>query len=380
MTNQPISKKFSKVEDLLEASQRYDQRKTDYLVPASNFNFDAHDSTGQIGHNASIVMNGVGMFGQERWELNERALGQLGGSYGRLGASLRKDCEMRPEQGRVTIPIKYLRACPPALQAANLNAWLPTGGEGASLLVRGYDGSARGVLSSGYSILDNTTLLQWTKEVLEKGGGGEYKLIRPYITEDTLALRIIFAEEEGGNYGFGVYIRNGEVGNSSMQVAPFVQQNSCSNSTTWTAGGWWQRHRWSEPESAIRLAFERAMFKGLKSSPAILNKLYEAERQDLPNFFDEVKLFCKTHQLSEKVKDAVLVGSERQQTVAGVSRGLSYASHAVKQSEEVSHRLSSLAGDVLFKGLRHAESEPTASWQAVPLREEEEQNEVRYVV
>ena len=181
--------------------------------------------------------------------------------------------------------------------------------------------------------------------VAEVVGDTPHELIRPWVDADTLHLKICVADDQGGNYGIGAYVGNGETGNRAIRVAPFIQRHACTNSIIWVEGGWEQRHYRVTP-AFIFGAIKEKLGQAIGMATELLEHLVRAEMDKIDDFGVMVERLCKEKGLNQGTRDLVLMGSERAQTRLGLVNGLSYAAHQVGDPE-LAIDLESMAGAIL---------------------------------
>lgn len=286
---------------LVEKSEAMDLTKSDYLATATAVSYEGDQC-------AMIVPDEGGIFGPGSavsLGLKERSLSQLCDKLG-------------PPQAA------YMTKCPPQLRANNLNYWQQQVKHGTKWLIRGNGGWARAVLSEGYSPISNTKILQIVAELMQHV---EHKLVSPYLDPDTLHLKITVADSKGGNYAIGAYVGNGEVGNKSVRVTPFIQRHSCSNSIIYTDGAFVQRH-YRVTEAFVFGAVKEKLGQAFELSVGLIEKMVRAETELLPDLAQVVDSLCGVRKYNDEVKTRILAGSEGLFSRAGLIHGLSYAAHA----------------------------------------------------
>lgn len=250
-------------------------------------------------HPQDIRMNNQGMMVSRGKELNHHvtdwALGQLAG---RLNAGL---------------PIRYLRKCPPELQALNVNHWIEKFDyeKDNPWLVRTRTGSnngmVRGFLSERYSPFDDHEII----EILNKFFGEAKSDIEVnwWHRDDTgFHLRILFndlttsvgtlADGKPDIHKVGLHIENSEVGKKSIRITPLVWRLVCSNGMMgWAVDGdvFKQRHLYLKPHEMYGRVAE-AIGTALRVGDGAIEQLIQAKETFIADPLEVIK------QLSEKNK------------------------------------------------------------------------------
>ena len=120
----------------------------------------------------------------------------------------------------------------PFLLANNVNHWLEKRQEETSL-IRTLRGQMRAFLSNRYRIVDNHDILEMViPELAEMGSGIE--IVSCQVTDEKMYLKVINKHVEaaiavGDPVQAGFILSNGEIGNSSISVEPFIYRLVCTN-------------------------------------------------------------------------------------------------------------------------------------------------------
>ena len=120
----------------------------------------------------------------------------------------------------------------PNLLADNVNHWLEQRQEETGL-IRTLRGQMRAFLSSRYRIVDNHEILEMViPELVEMGSGIE--IVSCQVTDEKMYLKVINKDVEaaiavGDPVQAGFILSNGEIGNSSISVEPFIYRLVCTN-------------------------------------------------------------------------------------------------------------------------------------------------------
>lgn len=295
--------------DLLETSLGHDKHKRDYVSNTHDIRFELN----------SINLPGALFSPPASLGMNDHALQQ---ACTKLGPP----------------PYRYMKECPPILKAANLNHWREELRK--AWMVRAYGDTARAVLSPDYSPISNSFVIQQVMETVT----GPYKLMRPYVDPDTLHLKIIVADDTGGNHGIGAYIGNGETGNRQIRVTPLIQRHSCENSIIAVDGGWSQRH-WKVSPEYVAGSIKEKIGHALGVAADLLGELVKAQMDQIPSFTKVVDQLAKDKGILP-YKDLILMGSETEQNRMGLVHGLSFA--AKHADPELAVDLESMAGALLM--------------------------------
>ncbi|AFY97101.1 DUF932 domain-containing protein [Chamaesiphon minutus] len=120
----------------------------------------------------------------------------------------------------------------PDLLAENVNHWLDERQDETSL-IRTLRGQMRAFLSSRYRIVDNHEILAMVLPELSEMGSG-IKIASCQVTDERMYLKVINTDIEaaiavGDPVQAGFILSNGEIGNSSISVEPFIMRLACTN-------------------------------------------------------------------------------------------------------------------------------------------------------
>lgn len=120
----------------------------------------------------------------------------------------------------------------PDLLAENVNHWLGERQDETGL-IRTLRGQMRAFLSSRYRIVDNHDILAMVLPELSEMGSG-IKIASCQVTDERMYLKVINTDIEaaiavGDPVQAGFILSNGEIGNSSISVEPFIYRLVCTN-------------------------------------------------------------------------------------------------------------------------------------------------------
>jgi Domain of unknown function (DUF932) len=120
----------------------------------------------------------------------------------------------------------------PNLLADNVNHWLDKRQEETSL-IRILRGQMRAFLSSRYRIVDHHELLAMVIPELSQMGSG-MKIASCQVTDEKMYLKVINTDIEAAisvndPVQAGFILSNGEIGNSSISIEPFIYRLVCTN-------------------------------------------------------------------------------------------------------------------------------------------------------
>jgi hypothetical protein len=135
---------------------------------------------------------------------------------------------------RLSIPKPYydrMRAQSPALLSTNLNHWLGQK-QGETALIRTLRGQIRAFLSNRYRIVDNADILAIAIPELADNSG--LKIVSCNVTAQKMYLKVVNTNIEaaisvGDVVQAGFILTNGELGNGSISVEPYLLRLVCQN-------------------------------------------------------------------------------------------------------------------------------------------------------
>jgi Domain of unknown function (DUF932) len=123
----------------------------------------------------------------------------------------------------------------PDLLAGNVNHWLGKRQDETGL-IRTLRGQMRAFLSNRYRIVDNHEILAMVLPELSEMGSG-IKITSCQVTEERMYLKVINTNIEAAvavddPVQAGFILTNGEIGNASISVEPFIYRLVCTNGMT----------------------------------------------------------------------------------------------------------------------------------------------------
>jgi hypothetical protein len=214
---------------LAQELHRLEESKVDYVIDTRKMSFNTTTEAGFDGVNQPgswLTFDTDDHDGVGGGPLNEYAHGQVA--------------------DRLKIPKRYydrMLSDAPGLLDTNVQHWFHN--EPESRMVRMLDGKVRAILSNRYRRLDNIDLMN--RAILPELSkfGDDLKFHVGALTDDRLYIRAVLPSlsatirHEPGNHTFlphggdvvqaGVQIRNSEVGNGKLEVAPFIWRLVCLN-------------------------------------------------------------------------------------------------------------------------------------------------------
>lgn len=331
---------------MLEKSRRYDLDKQDYTGSTRSYRMD---DRGMVQFSQALPMFGANAVSvTEPIDLTDNATRQL---LGRLSPTMFGSGSNKLINADT---FDAMRRRFTGEYASIMNALLQTAT--GNLMMRTYRNEGRAFLSSRYAIFDNTAALEGVVKVLEPEASqvdGLRVCGRSAVTPDELHLYVEFKEDDGtdlegrtGNYSIGFYIGNGETGGRSLSIAPFIKRRSCDNSIIVNLEQQFKFRHTGDP-MILASQFKVTILNMLPLADKAVQRIYEAELESLPSFAETLRGLKKEYNWSDKVYDAVLVGTERQETRMGIVNGISYAAHAAVENLGVRADMEAQAGAIL---------------------------------
>lgn len=326
---------------LLDRCAEFDAFKSDTVVDTAKFRF---------GDGGEAVVPST--FGATLLRMEDNALNQLGD---RLGKHFW-------EASKRTIPADFYRQLYgsfPQHFAGLTNDLLDK--MDAKLLVRAYDDKVRAILSDQYATLDNNELLDMASQVLkdvpfEIVESGRYYRDNDGVQRDEMTVRVVVKNVlppgEGGGYGLGIMIRNGETGGYASQIRPLVMRTSCMNSLVFRTGengeqlGLRLHHRGSKQSKAILMA--AAVAEALPMAQDGLERFLETKRMEIDLGAVIAKL-GEDQGWSDEMKIGVAAGSEGNSTIFGLINGITFAAHEMEVDAGTRFDLESLASKFVYQ-------------------------------
>jgi len=302
--------------DLLDRSQQHDIQKHDWKALPQELALDA---------DARLNVPSPYGLGPAPMALSDLALSHLCAKLGPAVFGKGSD---------KTLPRNYLAAVDPALRATNLNTALRRASNG-NWTVRGYGDTCRAVLAGDYPDIRNTELIQALADVVDRESLPEFQVCyRSTVDADHLNLRAVFknVDPERG-YGAGIYLGNSEVGQGKVKVFGMIWRDGCTNAAIIDdENGLAMIHMGSR--AAMMVQVLGAIGRILPVAAEYVDKLILAEGQAMPSISDVIGGLAVKHKWTDDFKMHVLLGTEGQETLAGLVNGVTFAAHTAIQGDE----------------------------------------------
>lgn len=297
--------------------------------------------------------------------IEDHAIQLLSGALGRrLGAG-------KP------VPSAFLKWIPDDLFADNLNRLLTLAGD-PKFLLRCHRDRLRAVVSEKYpnfgleGVFENQVVAGTIREVARQLNG-QYRLVDPYITRDTLVARLLFHEvrTDDGNYGIGWYAKNNEIAAGKFSIGVILKRGACDNTIAFDTAsnkigafdgeGEWQGGFRAIPHIGGREKFLVALGDlaaahetNVTAAMEYLNSFLFARQIVIKDMTQTIAEMTKAYGWSEPVSLAVAVGTEGQGTLHGLVNGITFAAHDATESHTQQLELEELGGAVLLDLTRKA--------------------------
>jgi hypothetical protein len=316
--------------DCLDVSSMHDTHKADYTEEARKLRFD----------DQSRLMVPRQLFG------GVPPLAPTAWAWGQVFSKLAPAVYGKGSQK--TLPGDYLLSIPPRLLATNLNDHL-SNINGTVWLVRAYDEICRAVLSDGFTTIGNTEILDVLAGVVEQNQTPDFKLVRPSVLPDEINIKSVWKNihKPGGDYGIGVYVGNGEIGNRRLRIYPIVQRHSCTNSIIVEHDkGIEFVHRGNKFTKMVQIKSVIAELFGLAAE--VLEKMIAAEAEAIPHFTDVLAGLSAQYGWDDKTYATVAIGTEGKDTRAGLVNGITFAAHAIEREPSEQADMEILGGRILM--------------------------------
>lgn len=330
------------LDKLIHDSVRFDLDKADHVAAARSFHFSP---TAAIEPPALLAS-----FAPAPLAPNEHSLRQI---CTKLGPAVYGKGSAK------SLPLDYIMSIPPAMRADNFNGHLQAA-NGSRWMVRGYKDTARAVLSGDYpggtdseGHFENTQYLKVVQSLVESTAGQfpDMRIVRSNCGPDDLNLKLIWKNvktgpDDGGHYGIGVYVGNGETGNRKLKVLPLIQRTKCDNSIIVSGENSLELvHRGSL--AAMRTQFKAAIGKAFSVAAEVLDAMIAAEEESIPDFAAVLVGLALKHNWGQDVAQAVAIGTEGKASRAGVVNGITYAAHTAIEGENEQVDMEILGGAYL---------------------------------
>ena len=327
------------IEQLVAVSEGFDEGKHDHLMPVGQL---------LVTEAGSLTLPPTLMGSLPPLSFEEHSFAQF----------VRKSAPgLYTEGKKASMPVDYnwqLHETYPDLFANTFNRYLETIGNDKQWMVRAHNTDLRAVLSDRYADLPNSELLDMTAQVLE---GLDYKLGACNVGRDSMIIRVIVKDlprplgTDVSGFGFGIMVRNDEVGRGSAQVAPVLQRTTCTNSIVairdenGEAMGVRLVHIGSAKMKLGLIA--AAIAEVLPNAEKMLDKYAEATVAEIPKLPALIAKLGEKYKWGDEIQSAVSIGTEGKMTHAGLVNGLTFAAQTVDGQED-RLRMEQLGGEMLF--------------------------------
>ena len=203
---------------------------------------------------------------------------------------------------KLGMPSGYAEKCiergHPDLAANNVNTWLTeqTGSKrkkSTDYLVRTYQNSIDGILSSNYTAFDATKILDVVNKTINVN---DYHVVGSYISDERMHLRLIrdeLLDVDDEDLYPGIFIDSSDIGRTALHISFGIWKKVCTNGLCISkAGGvlYHQRHMGISP-----IEVETEMVSRIKTIPEMIRRsesIIKAARGEKLNLTDE-KVFEK---------------------------------------------------------------------------------------
>ena len=277
---------------------------------------------------------------------------------------------------RLGIPTPYFKRCPPELKDLQANHWLrfapatdecdcggepdPTAAKDETWLLRGRKDRLRGVLSSRYARLDNATLLDALRPLLQSR---ESRLeVKDFsLSEESLHLRLVdpaISREvlKDDRLFVGFHVSNSEVGVRSVRVDALVWRLVCANGLIRLVNGrslFHRRHVSFDPDGFSR-SLQSAIAEAVTEGAGLLERLALAAQAPVPDVPGAIRSLSEAWRLSERTQEMVTASllserSDQQETVYGLVNAFTSAAHHLDPEER--YRIETLAARLAETGV-----------------------------
>jgi len=321
----------TKIRSMIEVSKEHDSMKADYKGKATSFWFNEQSAI--TGKQSGALFGRV----QVQEEIpamlpTDWAYRQL---YARLGPIVFGKGSTK------SLPFDYLSALPSGVRASLLNEHLGKYKTG-QMLVRGYSDQCRAILSGQYTEISNTELLQIVGKIMEEADMPSEVVNYSSVTPDTMNTRVIWQNVEtnnpdgGGNreWGIGVALRNNEIGGGYTWVQPLIKRHSCNNSISVNLEKFSLRLMHKGGSSIGKMVqIKTAMQEALPFAAQLLERMIEADAQEVPNFSEVLRGLAIIHHWDDKTSLEVAKGTENRDTLAGIVNGITFAAHKIEDPD-----------------------------------------------
>jgi len=215
-------------------------------------------------------------------------------------------------------------------------------------LFRAYDNNLRAVLTTNYTPINNFNVIAYTLQALKESDQLENaRLIETQsrFNRDNMVIKFIVDDHQEGQYGSGMMIYNGEVGDVGLGFAPLVKRTSCDNSIVGERKfAVYHRGDTNTRLNNIKPFIVNAIGSG---SPILQRLLYAKKSELLPSeqFEEMVKRQAVRYGFSESFVTSLYEGTEGKQNLYGLVNGIT---HAAKFEGENREQFEKIACDILF--------------------------------
>lgn len=329
MIKEKLSKDTVKFQDIMDKAADIEAERQDFYVKdvSKNLWMDSSDGTLSFCHDTPEGEE------TENMPASGWALSQLSIKLG-MPSGYAEKCIVRGH---------------PDLAANNVNTWLTeqNGGKrkkSTDYLVRSYDGTIDGILSSGYTAFDTTKILG----VLERSiNVNDYHVVGSYVSDERMHLRLIrdkLIDVDGEDLYPGIFIDSSDVGRTALHVSFGIWKKVCTNGLCISKIGGVLYHQRHMGISAIDV--ETELVARIKMIPELISRseaIIKAARADKIDLRDEKtfeKMINDIRRLSKLSEDDAKKVIELAKTRYGMTRwGVVNSMTEIAQNFELDERI-----------------------------------------
>lgn len=309
---------------LLEMAQDMASKKNDHIGKVADIKFTDAD---QI----IVTENFMGTKGSVMYPMTENAMSQ---AFVKLGVGL----------GLNTLPTQFMLALTPEWRAYNLNRAIETMPDKSGWMVRAYEDKARAIMDQYYFPFDNVNMLEILGNVLDEDKTPHRISRQSFVNPDAMRVDVLMGRKQtrpdgGGNaeWHWGVGLKNNEIGQGGGGAFAVIKRTSCDNSIAVDMEGYnYSFRHWAKKDELRNLKkteFKVAIANILPFGVELIDKMLEADYQDLPSFADVIGGMSLLNNWDDEFVGNVWRGSEGRNTIGGIINGVTYAAQTLEDPQ-----------------------------------------------
>lgn len=317
-----MNKNYQKFMGMFEETLREEAFKVDYPVETSDLT---------VNSDGTLTVNNVGTFG-----LEFNAFSQLFQRMVTIG-----DGETVRQTKMPVVHYLWNEQDTGIMQYAMERHLEKEGNQ--NWIMRTYGKSVRAFLSDTYSVINNSHVMANVIQTINNHNlvSDDFRVLdESNLGRDSFKIKLLFKNQNNGEYGSGLYFANNELGFGSISFHSLVKRTVCDNSIV-SADNLSLYHR---GDVLGRLSgIEDDLVRSLEHSSILFKNLHRSRDFPIPNMDNVLEHLQGRYNFTVDFMENVKKGTEGEHNVFGIVNGITYAAQFTDERE----RYEQIAGKIL---------------------------------